>query len=283
MFGRPPFAALHVPSWEDFTPRRVAAYRANLRQSACCLLVLGLTAQTPAPTATSVSDPIAIYRSAVGAMAALPPQTVSGYDETITPRGLGLKILQVNGMAVVHIAYTKDTTPRVFHVAVDGANTAVVDANSGQRYTAGELFWSPTWSTTPPPTPPSQMTVIATVRERALADLLTPADANYTLSFVGIENVNNVPVYHIRLVARQDATAHPLTDVYADQQTYLVRRAVAAFTDNSVTNVTGALTMNFDRVGNSWLLDSGQVDATVHALLQQVSGSATFAASGVTP
>ncbi|HEX8807164.1 MAG TPA: hypothetical protein VF741_09445 [Candidatus Aquilonibacter sp.] len=216
-------------------------------------------------------------------MAALPPQTVSGYDETITPHGLGLKILQVDGMAVVHMAYTKDATPRVFHVALDGSSTAVVDASSGQHYNAEELFWAPTWSTRSPPTPPSQMTVISSVREKALADLLASADGNYTISFVGVEDVTGTPSYHIHLVATQDAGAHPLTDLYVDQQTYLVRRAVAAFTDNSVTNVTGTLTMNFDRVGKSWLLDSGQVDATVHAFMQHVSGSATFAASSVTP
>jgi hypothetical protein len=217
----------------------------------------------------------------VSAMAALPAQTVNGYDETITPHGLGLKILNVDGMAVVHMAYTKDATPRIYHVARDGGNsTAVVDASSGQRYTTEQLFWAPTWSTRSPPSPPSQTTVISSVRQRALADLLAPADDNYTLSLVGVENFNGTPVYHLHLVAR-DAGAHPLTDVYVDQQAYLVRRAVAAFTDNSVTNVTGVLTMNFDRVGRSWLLDSGQVDATVHAFLQHVSGSATFAASRV--
>jgi hypothetical protein len=245
-----------------------------------CLLALGLLGLGATPTA-SPTDPTAIYRSMTGAMAALPAANVSAYDETITPRGLGLKILQVDGMAVVHIAYTKDTTPRVFHVARDGATTAIVDASSGQHYTAEQIFWSPSWSTRSPPTPPSQTTVISTVRERALADLLAPAAGNYTLSLVGVENVSGAPVYHIHLVA-QDAGTHPLTDVYVDQQTYLVRKAVAGFTDNSVTNVTGLLTMNFDRVGDAWLLDSGQVDATVHAFFQNVSGSATFAASGVT-
>jgi hypothetical protein len=244
------------------------------RLLASALLILGAAAP-------GVTDPSAIFQSMAGAMAALLAQTVSTYDETITPRGLGLKILQVDGMAVVHIAYTKDTTPRVFHVAREGANAAIVDASSGQHYTAEQLFWSPDWSTHSSATPAGQTTVISAVRERALADLLVPTGGNYTLSLVGIENVNGAPVYHIHVVA-QDAGAHPLTDVYVDQQTYLVRRAVAAFTDNSVTNVTGLLTMNFDRVGSAWLLDSGQVNATVHAFFQNVSGSATFAASGVT-
>jgi hypothetical protein len=243
-----------------------------------CLLVFGLLAvgATASPT-----DPSAIYQSMVSAMSALPETSVNTYDETITPNGLGLRILQVDGMAVVHIAYTKDATPRVFHVARDGANEAVVDASSGQHYAAEQLFWSPSWSAHTPPTPPNQTTVISSVRAKALADLLATADNNYTLSLVGIENFYGTPVYHIHLVAK-DAGAHPLTDVYVDQQTNLVRRAVAGFTDNSVTNVTGKLTMNFDRVGRLWLLSSGEVDATVNAFMQHVSGSATFAASNVT-
>jgi hypothetical protein len=39
--------------------------------------------------------------------------------------------------------------------------------------------------------------------------------------------------------------------------------------------------LNFGNVANLWIVSSGEVDATVHAFLRTVSGSATFAASRV--
>jgi hypothetical protein len=111
-------------------------------------------------------------------------------------------------------------------------------------------------------------------------DLLTDSTASYATSLVDEEALDGAAVYHLHLIA-QDPAAHPLSDLFIDEQTFLVRRAVADFKDTSVTDVTGAVTLNFDRSDGYWLVTSGEVDATVHAFLTQVSGSATFASSGI--
>jgi hypothetical protein len=74
------------------------------------------------------------------------PSSVA-YDEAFTPRGLGLRVLNVRNTAVVHIVYSSDATARLFHrTQSDGENAAgMVDVASGKRYTAARPFWSATW------------------------------------------------------------------------------------------------------------------------------------------
>ncbi len=212
---------------------------------------------------------------------AAPPQLT--YDETFTPYGLGLRILSVRGTSVVHVAYSSDKTVHVFHVRqTDGQNTVqLVDAASGQQYTAELPFWSPAWlAPQAPPTPADQTTVISATREKMLADLISANGSPYAPVFAGVENLNGFLVYHLRL-SSQDAGVHPLSDVYLDERSYLVRRAIGDFRDTSVTTVTGDVVLDFGNVGRFWLVTAGRIDATVHAYFLTRSGSATFAASRI--
>lgn len=190
--------------------------------------------------------------------------------------------MNVNGTTVVHIVYSKDRTVRVFHVTESNAQGTeqLAEAGSGQQYTAATPFWSIFWSGQSQTAAPAQSTVIADTRARMITDLITNSTAAYTASFVDAETLDGAAVFHIHLTA-QDAANHPLTDLFIDEQTSLVRRALATFRDSSVTDVIGAVTLNFGSIDNYWLATSGEVDATVHAFLTQVSGSATFAASHV--
>jgi hypothetical protein len=258
--------------------------------AACVICAARAQSPQPSPTVSvsaSTPDALGTLSKMVRAMSAQPSPSPATYDETITPHGLNVRIIASGGQAVVHIAYSSDPKAQVFHVEQDdGQSTGgVVDTISGKRYSAEQLFWSPTLSATrsSETNPPAkgQATVLNAVRTRAIADLLAGSDTYYNATLVGIENLNGMSVYHFHLIARQDPAAHPLTDVFVDEQSYLVRRAVAAFTDNTVANVTGTMMLDFDRIGKFWMLTSGQVQATVHAYFRKVSGSATFAASNV--
>jgi hypothetical protein len=225
-------------------------------------------------------DAGAIYAALVRSMNAEPQPGTLKYDETIVPHGLNLRIIDSNGKSAVHVVFSSDATGAVFHVEQGAsAQTAeVTDTKSGHKYTSDQLFWSPMWSQTGAP-PQEQPTVLSAVRAKMLSDILGVHAGDYMMTYAGIADVNGAPVYHLRLSAVGDAASHPLTDVFVDEQSYLVRRAVANFTDNSVTSVTGTVTLTFDAVGGYWLITSGEVDATVHAYFKTVSGSAMFAAS----
>jgi hypothetical protein len=225
-------------------------------------------------------DASAISAAMVAAMNAEPSPGTLKYDETIVPHGLNLRIIDSNGKSAVHLVFSSDATAAVFHVeqGASSQTAQVTDTKSGHEYTSDQLFWSPMWSQTGA-SPQEQPTVLSAVRTKMLSDVLTMHAGDYTMKDAGVADVNGTPVYHLRLTAVGDAASHPLTDVFVDEQSYLLRRAVAAFSDNTVTSVTGTVTLTFDPVGGYWLITSGEVDATVHAYFKNVSGSATFAAS----
>ncbi|HEY9084554.1 MAG TPA: hypothetical protein VIN40_01230 [Candidatus Tyrphobacter sp.] len=273
--------------------RRAAARFAAAVLSVSVASVVPAYGQSAAPSAAASASPdgmpdaSAIYAKMVLAMSAQRSPSAASYDVTFTPRGLGLRIIDVRGKAVIHLAYISDSTPHLFHVTQsdDRDTSEIVDAVSRQRQIAERPFWSVTWAGDRPgaasATPADQTTVIESAREKAVADLLTASDDAYGVTLVGIENLNGAAVYHLHLTA-QNAAAHPLTDLFVDERSFLARRAVAGFTDHTVATVTGVITLNFWQVGRYWMLTSGEVDATVHAFFRQVSGSATFASSNLT-
>jgi hypothetical protein len=240
-----------------------------------------LSAQTPTPPAPP--DPATLFTEVTGAMSRQQMPSQSSYDETLTPNGLDARIIESGGLGVFHLAFSSSKTPHMFSVTQQrGAMTQIVDQTSGQHYAASVPFWSTTWGAFPSTsgTPAPQTTVLERARTEAITDLMTSSEGSYTLSLVGVENLNGVAVYHLHLIAA-DPVAHPLTDVFADEGSLLVRRALANFKDASITSVTGTLTLNFGPVGSFWLITSGEADATVHAYFETVSGSATFAASNI--
>ncbi|MHB8141732.1 MAG: hypothetical protein ACYDHD_10875, partial [Vulcanimicrobiaceae bacterium] len=235
-------------------------------------------AQPAAPSATASPSPGStvalgtIEAKSVLAMRAQASPALISYNETFVPKGLGLRILQVHGKAVVHVVFSSATTPQIFHVTQhDGQNaTAILDTRSKQRYVAQRPFWSAVWSTVhhskPTASPsPAQTTVLLGVRKKMIGDLLAPSSKDYTVSFAGTQTLDGSSVYHLHFVARNGTAAHPLTDVFIDTHSYLVRRAVAAFSESTPASVTGTLTLNFGQVAGFWLVHSGNVTATVHA------------------
>lgn len=189
--------------------------------------------------------------------------------------------MSVGGVTVVHIVYSKDKTIRVFHVSESSSlpTAQLTDATTSKQYSADTPFWSVLWKSSQQIVPAGQSTVVGDTRARMIADL-TADEVAYSPSFIDMETLNGAPVYHLHLTA-EDAADHPLTDLFIDEQSLLVKRAVAAFKDTSVTDVTGSVTLNFDRIAGYWLVTSGEVEATIHAYLTRISGSATFSAAQV--
>ncbi len=51
----------------------------------------------------------------------------------------------------------------------------------------------------------------------------------YHIELVGRERLGNNDVYHLKLTAYRDRDTRPLTDLYVDPETFLVREAAAKF------------------------------------------------------
>jgi hypothetical protein len=237
-----------------------------------CAFLLGATpVTTPAPAA----QPAAIYAQMATALARERPPPAMTYDETFKAQGLGVRIVASGPLSIVHIAFSSAGGATTFHVVeMPGRDTAsILDTTSQQRYRAARPFWSPAWPRLPPGTAPP--TILDAARATMLTDLRDPRATGYTITDAGVVMLGRVPEYHLRLSA-SGASAHPLTDVYVDVATGRIRSAFGAFTDTSVTNVTGTLQLNFGAIGAFWGITGGAVEATVHAFGRQVSGSAAF-------
>ena len=236
------------------------------------LVLLLSTAPPPEP------DAAALYAKMALAMNAVRQPAVANYDETVYPRGLSVRNVEANGQEVVHLVYSSDKNPHVFEVTQCSSRNSVyvVDPTSGQHYSAEQPFFAAIWARA------EQTSVIGAARQRMIADLTTATSDAYDVTMAPPQEIGGYLTYHLLLTARSDAGAHPLTDLYLDEQTLLPRRAVASFQDDTVARVTGVITLNFERAGEYWIVGSGEVAATVHAYFRQVSGSAAFVASNVT-
>lgn len=225
---------------------------------------------TPPPPAAA-----AIFARATRAMAAQAAPASVLYDETVTREGLGVRIVQSGGNAVVHLAFSSSPGNDLFQVRGCGAATTLFDVAGKRRYTSELPFWSPFWPSTATVT-----SVLGVTRARMEADLREASGNAYAATLGAPATIDGGIADHL-LLAAQNPSLHPLTDLYVDEQSGLVLRAVAAFKDTSVTDVTGSVTLNFARDGTFWIADSGEIDATVHAYFRRVSGSATFSTSNL--
>jgi hypothetical protein len=116
-----------------------------------------------------------------------------------------------------------------------------------------------------------------------IADVIVMSDKYYEVSGGEVESLDGLSVYHLQLSTREDKVAHPLTDLYVDPESFLVRKAVAAFKNEAViSGDSGTVTLDFGRVGGFWMVISGAVSARAHAFFTQAAGSASFALSNVT-
>jgi len=92
--------------------------------------------------------------------------------------------------------------------------------------------------------------------------------------------MNGTLTYHLHLVARSDPAGHPLTDLYVDQDTYLLRAVNVRLKNEAyVSGYSGTMRLEFGRVGKFWLVTGGTMSASAHFLLAREKGSLMFAVS----
>jgi len=91
-------------------------------------------------------------------------------------------------------------------------------------------------------------------------------------------------VYHLKLRAYRDPNTHPLTDLYVDPETFLVREACGEVSGHYVLasgRVAGVI--DFDRVGSYWLVEREHFEIAANALLVHARMTATIEGSIATP
>ncbi len=101
-----------------------------------------------------------------------------------------------------------------------------------------------------------------------IAAVRVEAPTFYRIVLAGREQLGGNDVYHLKLTAYRDPQTHPLTDLYVDPETFLVREARGEVSGHYVIasgRVAGIV--DFDRVGDYWLVRSELFDIAANALL----------------
>lgn len=123
---------------------------------------------------------------------------------------------------------------------------------------------SPTPSVaSPTPSPESQLGA-----PPSLGKLSIFGNRYYRITLVGLETVEGGPAYHLHLVAKGSDKDHPLTDLWVDPSTYLMRKAHAVYTFRAVAMGGGGQgDLTFGKVGKYWMATGFDFNVTMYALL----------------
>jgi hypothetical protein len=104
----------------------------------------------------------------------------------------------------------------------------------------------------------------------------------YHVELAGREHLGGNDVYHLKLTAYRDPDEHPLTDLFVDPQTFLIREARGEASGHYlIASGRVAGIVDFDRVGDYWLVEREHFDIAANALLVHVRMNATIDASNV--
>jgi len=106
----------------------------------------------------------------------------------------------------------------------------------------------------------------------------------YDIADAGIETVDDAPAYHLKFTARDgDTTNHPVTDVYVDAKSYLVRSVILGGGQRGLLmGGGGSGRFDFGSFGEYWLVKHVHVEAAGHFLLAHKGGSLDYFFDGYT-
>ncbi len=253
----------------------------------------------PSPTPIATLNPISIYLRAIAAMKeadarrpayaayqldytghnlVLAPETTNGKTEWIT------NIRHANDSHSYQVWYRAHddkalTQDRVTHDAYRGeALLAPVAANVLESASP-----SPSPNASPHPTASGAPDTPVGATTEVLGSVSVEASRYYDITLVGIENLHGHEVYHLHLHANKDTTDHPLTDLYIDTATYLVRAAHAEVTLRGVIFALGvAVDVAYEPVGAYWLLDDLHVHGNGYALFYHANVDCTMVLHDIT-
>jgi hypothetical protein len=107
---------------------------------------------------------------------------------------------------------------------------------------------------------PSETRIIATVRVESVHF--------YRVALAGFESIDGHDAYHLVLQAYRNPLEHPLTDVWVDTSSWLIRRVRAEVSLHLViASAHGVFVGSFNRYGTYWMLDNEHIE---------IAGNATF-------
>jgi hypothetical protein len=232
--------------------------------------------------------PEAIYVRAVHAMKDAPQPPYVTFRETVTGRNFRLACTGDGMNLSLHHGDTTGTYDVWFRtrdasaVSRDVAPSTASPCPGALLVPAGSVI--PNLGVTQPsPSPSPDVASESPAGMPIIAAVHVDAARYYRIELVGRENLDGNDVYHLKLTAYSDPTAHPLTDLYVDPQTFLVREARGEVSLHMVVaNGRFAGVVDFDRYGDYWLLKHEAFDAAANALLVHAHMTAVVDATNVT-
>ncbi len=272
-------------------PYRVAS---DLRPAGAALVFTAALFATSSFGAKANGDvatltPEGIYLRAFRAMKALPQPPYVAFRESVSGRNFRLACTSDGMSLVLHHGDTSGTYDVWFRTSDGSAVSKEVGIPSASPCPGALLVpagseitsWGapqPSPSPSPAPDATSGFSGPATI-----GAVRVDTARYYHVELAGIENLNGNDVYHLKLTAIRDPDEHPLTDLYVDPQTFLVREARGAASAHLfIASGRFAGVVDFDRVGNYWLLEHERFDAAATALLVHAHLNAAIDATDVT-
>jgi hypothetical protein len=247
----------------------------------------------PSPTPSATLNPVSIYHRAIAAMkeadAHRPAYAVHQLD--YTGHNLVLAPETNNGKTEwnMDLHHANDSHAYQVWYRVHDDKALTQDRFTHYAY-RGEALLAPVAanvleSASPSPSPKSSPNSTASgtpdtpagATTEVLGSVSVEASRFYDITLVGIENIRGHEVYHLHLHASKDIPDHPLTDLYIDTATYLVRAAHAEVTLRGVIFALGvAVDVAYESVGAYWLLDDLHVHGNGYALFYHANMDCTM-------
>lgn len=268
-----------------------------------------LAPSPPEPTTSATPDPYAVFVTAMRAMRAAHAVAtplylaykldVDTHNLLIKPEGHGAGSGYVATLdhANHHYAYqvwyrTKDnsalsqdlsTHEAVSDALFEPAPVALDESASPSPKAVATTAGVP--SPTATPTPNANMTAApGFVAPPSLGTLSVGASRYYRITYVGMEPLTGSSTYHLHLVALASPNEHPLTDLWVDTSTYLIRKASAAFALRAVAvGGGGEGSANFEQVDKSWMVTSFDGAAKGYALVWHANVAVSIRAYDIMP
>jgi hypothetical protein len=162
---------------------------------------------------------------------------------------------------------------RVSYRSKDGAAVSV-DATTGKRcsvallYPAGSGLNSLDTATPKPASSPPSAAAPDDNGLKLVGAVRVESARFYKISLAGTEAIDGHPTYHLQLQAYRDPLEHPLSDLWVDPDSFLVRRARGEAAAHFVVG-SGRFegTLTFDRIGGFWIVRDEDFSAAANAFL----------------
>jgi hypothetical protein len=252
-----------------------------------------MAAPADSPTPTPELSPVVIYHRAIAAMrtanAHRPDYATyqldyTGHNLVLTPKVTNgktdwdLNLKHANDSHSYQVWYRSHderalSQDLVTHAAYRGeALIAPTEADVLESSSTPKPSVGPSPTPSGPPDSPSGATT------EVLGSVSVEASRYYDITLVDVENQKGSEVYHLHLHANKDVIDHPLTDLYVDTTTYLVRAAHAEVTLRGVVFAFGlSVDVAYEPVGAYWLLDNLRFHGNGYALFYHANMDCSMA------